>query len=63
MPNYRLYCLDGAGKIAQADWLEAHDDRHALEQASERRYPFTCEVWERDRLVGRVEAYRDAPPA
>ena len=56
MPHYRLYCLDGAGKIAKAEWLEAADDAAALDELRSRQYPFKCELWDRERLVGRVEA-------
>lgn len=30
MASYRLYCLDGAGHIGLAEWLEAEDDAQAL---------------------------------
>lgn len=51
MPFYRLYRLDGAGKIASADWLEAEADEDALRQARDRmdRTPF--ELWDRNRLI------------
>ena len=32
MANYRLYRLDGAGKISSAEWLEAEDDADAERQ-------------------------------
>jgi hypothetical protein len=55
--NYRLYRIDGAGRISAAEWLEAMDDRSASEQAAD-----LCadggvvELWARDRLVARVAA-------
>jgi len=52
LPTYRLYRLDGAGRISAADWIEAADDEGAREQAREQcsgRY----ELWERNRLVRR----------
>ena len=58
MPSYRLYCLDGAGKITTAEWLEAEDDSAALQQVRDLKHRLACEVWERQRLVGRVEPYR-----
>jgi hypothetical protein len=54
VPNYRLYRLDGAGKIAAADWIEAVDDDDAARKAREREDGNTWEVWDRDRLVARI---------
>jgi hypothetical protein len=59
LASYRLYCLDGAGKIMTAEWLEADSDAAALDQARQREQPLACEVWDRERLVGRIEPYRD----
>jgi len=53
--TYRVYCLDGTGKIATAEWLEAVDDADALIILRERRYPLQCELWERERFVGSVD--------
>ena len=59
MKNYRLYRIDGAGRISAAEWIEAADDRSAREQATS-----LCvrggavELWARDRLVARVEGPR-----
>jgi hypothetical protein len=57
LPNYRLYRLDGAGKITGAEWIDADSDELALAQAKERDSD-RFELWERERLVGRNE--RDA---
>jgi hypothetical protein len=57
LPNFRLYRLDGAGKIATADWLAADDDAHAEQLARELNEPNTLEIWNRNRLVARI------PPA
>ena len=56
--HYRLYWLDGAGKIATAEWLEANDDASARRQVHDRAEPQVCEIWERNRLVTRVEPRR-----
>jgi hypothetical protein len=48
---YRLYRLDGAGKITTADWIEAEADDEALRLASETSGNF--ELWQRDRLIGK----------
>lgn len=52
MPSYRLYRLDGAGKISTGDWIEADSDDDALRQAEERAGGGSFELWERQRLVG-----------
>lgn len=51
---YRLYWLDGAGKIATAEWLEADTDDAAVRDVGSRAQPRACEIWEGRRLVGRV---------
>lgn len=53
MPSYRLYRLDGTGKIATADWIEADDDEDARNQARERMDGSRYEMWQRNRLVTR----------
>lgn len=55
MANYRLYRLDGTGKIATAEWIEAVDDAHAERHARELDLNCTSEVWDRNRLVARIE--------
>jgi hypothetical protein len=59
LPTYRLYRLDGAGRISSAEWVEAADDEEARSIA--RRDP-ACpryELWQGPRLVGRVDARDD----
>ena len=58
--NYRLYRLDGAGKIVAAEWLSAEDDNEAAQQARDRKFPTTVEIWDRNRMVIRIEPKRDA---
>jgi hypothetical protein len=55
MPAYRMYCLDGAGKVWAAEWIEADDDAAALEIAREFKDAVRCEVWQGQRLLGRVQ--------
>ena len=52
--HYRLYWLDGAGKIVTAEWLEAEDDHRAALEAKAQAKGGACEIWERKRLVGLV---------
>ena len=51
LPSYRLYQLDGAGKIVAADWVAADADEEALRYAHERVPGGRFELWERGRLV------------
>lgn len=53
--SYRLYLLDAEGNIATAEWLDADDDVSAVEQARERKLKVVAEVWNRSRLVARIE--------
>ena len=55
LASYRLYRLDGAGKIATAEWIEAADDDRAVERTHELGLSCTCEVWDRQRLVARID--------
>ena len=54
MGKYRVYRLDGVGKIRGVEWLDALDDRFALQGARAIAETGGCEVWQLDRKVGRV---------
>jgi hypothetical protein len=54
MRKYIVYRLDGIGKIHGVEWLDALDDRFALEGAREIAGPGGCEVWQLKRKVGHV---------
>ena len=57
MAYYRLYCLDGAGKISLADDIEAGDDAEAVVIARDtHRNSRMCEIWQLDRLVATLDA-------
>jgi hypothetical protein len=58
--NYRIYCLDGANRVASAEWIEADDDDHAIAIVSERHDGYKCEVWDSKRLVARLDLRREA---
>jgi len=58
MTAYRLYCLDGAGHISLADWIEAASDAEALAEARQlKKDALQCEVWQGDRLVGSLDKH------
>lgn len=58
MAGYRLYCLDGARKVASADWIDADDDQAAIEVATKKHDGYECEVWQGKRLVARLDLRR-----
>jgi hypothetical protein len=55
MAAYRLYCLDGDGRIGLADWIEAEDDEATM-AASRKLRPDAnkCEIWLKTRLVAKI---------
>lgn len=55
MAEYRLYCLDGANKVASAEWIEADDDADAVEAAKEAYAGQECELWQGKRFVARLD--------
>lgn len=54
MGKYRVYRLDGLGRINGVEWLGALDDRFALEGARAIADAGGCEVWQLARKVGRT---------
>ena len=54
MPSYRLYRLDGAGKISTAEWIDAQHDEEAVDEARTRADDGKFELWDRRRLVARI---------
>ena len=58
MADYRLYCLDGVGHIGTGEWIEAASDDEALAMVRAKKLSVNCELWDRDRLVGRIPAHR-----
>lgn len=56
MAEYRLYCLDGDGRIGgAAELIIANSDEEALEAALERKAA-PCELWQGRRLVAAIPA-------
>jgi len=58
MSEYRLYCLDGAGKIERAEEINANGDAEAIMIAKAIKKPVKCELWERSRKVATIDAHR-----
>ena len=59
MTGYRLYSLDGANKVASAEWIDADDDQAAVEAAKTMMDGQDCEVWQGARLVARIPRNRN----
>jgi len=53
LTSYRIYRLDGAGKIINAEWIDADSDVEALRRAEVRAQGARFELWERNRRVRR----------
>jgi hypothetical protein len=56
LPKYRHYRFDGAGNIRSAEWLDADGDEDVVRQVRERELNCPSEIWDRKRLVARIEA-------
>jgi hypothetical protein len=56
MPEYRIYCLDGANRITRAEQIVATNDEQAIEAARSMKPAVKRELWQRDRLVARISA-------
>ena len=56
--NYRYYCLDGAGRLHDAEWFQAGGDEDAIAQIEAKRPDATCEIWQDKRLVATLSPKR-----
>jgi hypothetical protein len=56
MPDYRMYCLNGIGKISSSEDIGASNDEQALAAVRAKKLSVRCEVWNGNRLVGTVAA-------
>ena len=57
MSGYKLYCIDGAGKISAApEIIEAKNDGEALILARAKKLGVPCELWAGNRLVAKIPA-------
>ncbi|MEO8176076.1 MAG: hypothetical protein ABI626_05390 [Sphingomicrobium sp.] len=55
MAEYKLYCLDGARKVARPPVVfKAPDDDSARLKAEGQRNGAHCELWQGTRLVARI---------
>jgi hypothetical protein len=56
MHQYRLYTLDGVGKISRAETIEAESDEDAIMIARAAKKPVRCELWQNTRLIATIPA-------
>ena len=56
--NYRYYCLDGLGNLHLAEWFNAKSDAEALALIEKMHPDGKWEVWQDERLVGRIPSKR-----
>ena len=59
MAQYRIYRFDGAGRVGEAEWLDAASDEAAIGEARTREA--VHELWQDRRLVMRQGGGRLAP--
>ena len=59
MAEYRLYIMDGLGKIGSVRTLVAENDEKAVRLACRMELPVGSEVWDRSRLVAEIPAHQD----
>jgi hypothetical protein len=55
VPAYRLYYLDGAGRVDTAEWLEAADDTAAIRAGELLAKGVYAELWQGERFVTRID--------
>lgn len=55
MSEYRLYIVDGDGSFAKAHEISAPGDTEALEHVQGMNLTTKAELWQRGRLVAKIE--------
>lgn len=55
MDGYRLYLLNREGRIRRALEFECDTDEEAVSWMDEQDHPFGMELWQRARLVKRLD--------
>ena len=55
VPQYRIYHLDGIGRVSSTEWLDADGDKAAI-AAARNHGTAQCELWQGRRLVTRLAA-------
>ena len=63
MHRYRIYLLDSHNLIANAYDFEGADDLSALDKANQIRESQAAEIWDRTRVVARIDRDGEAGQA
>ena len=58
MPEYRLYWMDGVGRVESLEVIIADNDDDALAIARAMKKTVKSELWDRDRLVAKIAAHQ-----
>jgi hypothetical protein len=58
MKTYRVYSIDGNGRICGDRTIEAHNDQEAIFAVRSMKRDLNTEVWDRDRRIAKVPAYQ-----
>lgn len=61
MGTYRLYGLDGVGKLMSAEWIDAEGDEAAIEASKRLMDGHRYELWDRSRLVIQLQGREKQP--
>ena len=52
--NYRYYCLDGLGRLHNAQWFYAASDEDAVSLVAAKQPDGKCEIWQERRMVAQL---------
>jgi len=58
MKEYQVYSIDENGGIAGNRVIQAESDEEAIFAVRSMQRPLETQVWNRDRRIGRIAAYR-----
>jgi len=56
--NYRYDCLDDTGRLQNAEWFRAGNDRDAIAIIEAKHPDDLCEIWQGRRLVAKFSPKR-----
>ena len=54
LETYRYDCLDGTGKLHNAELIHAKSDDDAIAQVEAKHPDAHCEIWQNKRLVAKL---------
>ena len=56
--KYRVYCLDGVGRLHEPEWFNAQSDELALAEVRAKWPDAKVEIWQGRRLVASISPNR-----